>query len=100
MDFIHFFFVSFLLFVIGVGGVVLNRTNIVVVLMSLELALLSVSLNFIIFSACLGDLMGQIFAIFILIIAACESSIGLAIILVYFRVRGSIRIDQASLLKS
>ena len=71
------------LFVIGVGGVVLNRTNIImVVLMSLELALLSVSLNFIIFSVCLGDLIGQIFAIFILIIAACESSIGLAIIAV------------------
>ena len=68
--------------------------------MSLELALLSVSLNFIIFSVCLGDLMGQIFAIFILIIAACESAIGLAIILVYFRVRGIIRLDQASLLKS
>ena len=88
------------MFVIGVGGVILNRTNIVVVLMSLELTLLSVSLNFIIFSVCLGDLMGQIFAIYILIIAACESSIGLAIILVYFRVRDSIRIDQASLLKS
>ena len=100
MDFIHFFFLSALLFVIGVGGVVLNRTNIVVVLMSLELALLSVSLNFIIFSVCLSDLIGQIFAIFILIVAACESSVGLAIILVYFRVRGSIRIDQASLLKS
>ena len=100
MAFIHFFFIAAVLFVIGVGGVVLNRTNIVVVLMSLELALLSVSLNFIIFSVCLGDLIGQIFAIFILIIAACESSIGLAIISVYFRVRGSIRIDQASLLKS
>nr|YP_011007941.1 NADH dehydrogenase subunit 4L [Chorda asiatica]QWK44411.1 NADH dehydrogenase subunit 4L [Chorda asiatica]WBP69772.1 NADH dehydrogenase subunit 4L [Chorda asiatica] len=100
MDFISFFFVAVMLFVIGVGGVILNRTNIVVVLMSLELALLSVSLNFLIFSVCLGDLMGQIFAIFILIIAACETSVGLAIILVYFRVRGSIRIDQASLLKS
>jgi len=100
MDFINFFFISALLFAIGIGGVVFNRTNIVVVLMSLELALLSVSLNFIVFSVCLGDLIGQIFAIFILIIAACESSIGLAIILVYFRVRGSIRIDQASLLKS
>ncbi|CAM9400110.1 unnamed protein product [Ascophyllum nodosum] len=100
MDFIHFFLIAAVLFVIGVGGVVLNRTNIVVVLMSLELAFLSVSLNFIIFSVCLGDLIGQMFAIFVLIIAACESSIGLAIILVYFRVRGSIRIDQASLLKS
>ena len=74
MDCIHFFFIAAVLFVIGEGGVVLNRTNIVVVLMSLELALLSVSLNFIIFSVCLGDLIGQIFAIFILIIAACESS--------------------------
>nr|YP_011008360.1 NADH dehydrogenase subunit 4L [Sporochnus bolleanus]WBP70331.1 NADH dehydrogenase subunit 4L [Sporochnus bolleanus] len=100
MDFIHFFFIAALLFAIGVGGVVFNRTNIVVILMSLELALLAVSLNFIVFSVCLDDLIGQIFAIFILIIAACESSIGLAIILVYYRVRGSIRIDQASLLKS
>lgn len=100
MYFIHFFYLSTLLFIIGVGGVIFNRTNIVVVLMSLELALLSVSLNFIIFSVCLDDLTGQIFAIFILVIAACESSIGLAIILVFFRVRGSIRLDQASLLKS
>jgi len=100
MFFIHFFYFSSLLFVIGVSGVILNKTNIVVVLMSLELALLAVSLNFLIFSVCLGDLIGQIFAVFILIIAACESSIGLAIILVYFRVCGSIRIDQASLLKS
>nr|YP_009330414.1 Nad4L [Coccophora langsdorfii]ANS72186.1 Nad4L [Coccophora langsdorfii] len=101
MDFIHFFFsYPFYYLLLVWGGVVLNRTNIVVVLMSLELALLSVSLNFIIFSVCLADLIGQIFAIFILIVAACESSIGLAIILVYFRVRGSIRIDQASLLKS
>ncbi|CAN0438612.1 unnamed protein product [Pylaiella littoralis] len=100
MYFIHFLLLSTLLFIIGVGGVIFNRTNIVVVLMSLELALLSVSLNFIIFSVCLDDLTGQIFAIFILVIAACESSIGLAIILVFFRVRGSIRLDQASLLKS
>ena len=84
MYFIHFFFIAALLFIIGVGGVILNRTNIVVVLMSLELALLSVSLNFIIFSVCMDDLIGQIFAIFILVIAACESSIGLAIILVFF----------------
>ncbi|CAN0449687.1 unnamed protein product [Ascophyllum nodosum] len=99
MDFIHFFYSRCIICYWCRGGC-LNRTNIVVVLMSLELALLSISLNFIIFSVCLGDLIGQIFAIFILIIAACESSIGLAIILVYFRVRGSIRIDQASLLKS
>ena len=68
--------------------------------MSLELTLLSVSLNFIMFSVSLGGLMGQFFAKIILVFAACESSIGLAITLIYFRVRGSIRIDQASLLKS
>lgn len=93
-------FVFSLTFFIGVGGVVLNRTNILAILMSLEIALFSVSLNFIIFSAYLDDIMGQVFAIFILAVAACESSIGLAIILVYYRVRGNIRIDQASLLKS
>lgn len=93
-------FVTSLMFFIGVGGVVLNRTNILAILMSLEIALFSVSLNFLIFSVYLDDIMGQIFAIFILAVAACESSVGLAIILVYYRVRGSIRVDQASLLKS
>ena len=68
--------------------------------MSLELSLLSVSLNFITASVCLGDIIGQIFAIFILVIAACESSIGLAIILVFYRVRANINISEASLLKS
>lgn len=85
---------------IGVFGVVLNRTNILAILMSLEIALFAISLNFLIFSVYLDDMVGQIFALFILTIAACESSIGLAIILVYYRVRGSIRLDQASLLKS
>lgn len=93
-------FILSLMFFIGVGGVVLNRTNILAILMSLEIALFSISLNFIIFSVYLDDIMGQIFAIFILAVAACESSIGLAIILVYYRVRGNIRVDQASLLKS
>nr|QWK44951.1 NADH dehydrogenase subunit 4L [Protohalopteris sp.] len=93
-------FVISLMFFIGVGGVVLNRTNILAILMSLEIALFSVSLNFLIFSVYLDDIMGQIFAVFILAVAACESSVGLAIILVYYRVRGSIRVDQAALLKS
>nr|QWE50994.1 Nad4L [Phaeophyceae sp.] len=100
MDYIYLFFISSLFYILGVLGVLFNKTNIVVILMSLELALLGVSLGFLIFSVCLGDLQGQIFAIYILVIAACESSIGLAIILVYFRVKGSIRLDQASLLKS
>ncbi len=93
-------YVTSLMFFIGVGGVILNRTNILAILMSLEISLFSISLNFLIFSVYLDDMIGQIFALFILTIAACESSIGLAIILVYYRVRGSIRIDQASLLKS
>lgn len=93
-------YVTSLMFFIGVGGVILNRTNILAILMSLEISLFSISLNFLIFSVYLDDMVGQIFALFILTIAACESSIGLAIILVYYRVRGSIRIDQASLLKS
>lgn len=93
-------YITSLMFFIGVSGVILNRTNILAILMSLEISLFSISLNFLIFSVYLDDMIGQIFALFILTIAACESSIGLAIILVYYRVRGSIRIDQASLLKS
>lgn len=100
MPVIQLSYVISLMFFIGVGGVILNRTNILAILMSLEIALFSVSLNFLIFSVYLDDIVGQIFALFILTIAACESSIGLAIILVYYRVRGSIRVDQASLLKS
>lgn len=100
MPVIQLSYVTSLMFFIGVGGVILNRTNILAILMSLEIALFSVSLNFLIFSVYLDDIVGQIFALFILTIAACESSIGLAIILVYYRVRGSIRVDQASLLKS
>lgn len=92
--------VTILMFFFGIGGVVLNRTNILGILMSLEIALFSVSINFLIFSLYLDDIVGQIFAIFILAVAACESSVGLAIILVYYRVRGSIRVDQASLLKT
>lgn len=100
MPIIQFSYITSFMFFIGVGGVILNRTNILGVLMSLEIALFSISLNFLIFSVYLDDVIGQIFALFILTIAACESSIGLAIILVYYRVRGSIRIDHASLLKS
>ena len=100
MSIIQISYITSLMFIVGVVGVVLNRTNILAILMSLEIALFSISLNFLIFSVYLDDLIGQIFALFILTIAACESSIGLAIILVYYRVRGSVRVDQASLLKS
>lgn len=100
MSIIQISYITSFIFIIGVCGVVLNRTNILAILMSLEIALFAISLNFLIFSVYLDDMIGQIFALFILTIAACESSIGLAIILVYYRVRGSIRLDQASLLKS
>ncbi len=100
MSIIQISYITSFIFMIGVCGVVLNRTNILAILMSLEIALFAISLNFLIFSVYLDDMIGQIFALFILTIAACESSIGLAIILVYYRVRGSIRLDQASLLKS
>ena len=100
MSIIQISYITSLMFFVGVIGVVLNRTNILAILMSLEIALFSISLNFLIFSVYLDDIIGQIFALFILTIAACESSIGLAIILVYYRVRGSVRVDQASLLKS
>ena len=100
MSIIQISYLTSLTFLVGVSGVVLNRTNILAILMSLEIALFSISLNFLIFSVYLDDIIGQIFALFILTIAACESSIGLAIILVYYRVRGSVRVDQASLLKS
>ena len=100
MSIIQISYITSLMFFVGVAGVVLNRTNILAILMSLEIALFSISLNFLIFSIYLDDIIGQIFALFILTIAACESSIGLAIILVYYRVRGSVRVDQASLLKS
>lgn len=100
MSIIQISYITSSMFMIGVCGVILNRTNILAILMSLEIALFAISLNFLIFSVYLDDMIGQIFALFILTIAACESSIGLAIILVYYRVRGSIRLDQASLLKS
>lgn len=100
MSIIQISYITSSMFLIGVCGVILNRTNILAILMSLEIALFAISLNFLIFSVYLDDMIGQIFALFILTIAACESSIGLAIILVYYRVRGSIRLDQASLLKS
>jgi len=100
MSIIQISYVTSLTFFVGVLGVVLNRTNILAILMSLEIALFSISLNFLIFSVYLDDIIGQVFALFILTVAACESSIGLAIILVYYRVRGSVRVDQASLLKS
>ncbi len=90
----HYLIVAALLFVIGVAGVFLNRKNILIILMSVELMLLAVNLNFVAFSRYLGDLHGQIFVFFILTVAAAESAIGLAILIVAFRNRRSINIDD------
>ena len=94
-----FLFVAISLFFIGLCGIMLNRKNIIIMLMSIELMLLAVNFNFIIFSVFLDDVVGQIFAFFILTIAAAESAIGLAILVIYYRVRGSVSIEYINLLK-
>ena len=91
--------INFFLFLIGTFGIFLNRRSILIILMCIELVLLSVNLNFVIFSVYLDDLSGQVFSFFILTVAAAESSIGLAIIITYFRIRGSINILQNISLK-
>ncbi len=95
----HYLTVGAILFVLGILGVVLNRKNVIVILMSVELILLSVNLNLVAFSAALNDLTGQIFAMFILTVAAAEAAIGLAVVVIYFRNRGSIEVDDVSTLK-
>ena len=88
------------LFLIGVLGLVLNRKNILITIMSIELMLLSVNLNFAIFSSYLDDIVGQIFILFILTIAATESAIGLAILSVYYKLKNTIQMDKIKVLKS
>ena len=95
----HFLILSSLLFLIGVFGIFLNRKNIIIILMSIELILLSVNINFVSFSYFLGDLTGQIFSLFILTVAAAEAAIGLAILVCFFRNKGSIAVDDANLMK-
>ena len=95
----HYLFLSTLLFVIGVCGIFLNRKNIITILMSLELILLSVNINFVAFSVYLNDLTGQIFAMLVLTVAAAEAAIGLAILVIYYRNRASINVDDISTLK-
>ena len=91
--------VSGLLLVLGTFGIFLNRKNIIIILMSIELILLAVNLNLVAFSAALGDLVGQVFAMFVLTVAAAEAAIGLAIVVVYFRNRGSIQVEDVNLMK-
>jgi len=91
---IHYLTVNTVLFTIGVIGLVLNRKNILIVLMSVELILLSINMNFIVFSVYLDDLFGQMFALFVLSIAAAESAIGLAILVAYYKVRGTVAVER------
>ena len=95
----HYVFVSALLFVLGVLGIFLNRKNVIILLMSIELILLSVNLNLVAFSVFLHDLVGQIFAMFVLTVAAGEAAIGLAILVIYFRGRGTIAVDDVNRMK-
>jgi len=95
----HFLTVSAILLVLGVFGIFLNRKNVIVILMSVELILLAVNLNLVAFSGALGDLTGQVFAMFVLTVAAAEAAIGLAIVMIYYRNRGSIQVEDVNLMK-
>ncbi|MFP5469660.1 MAG: NADH-quinone oxidoreductase subunit NuoK [Alphaproteobacteria bacterium] len=95
----HYLTVSAILFAIGVLGIFVNRKNIIIILMSVELILLSVNINLVAFSSFLNDLAGQVFALLVLTVAAGEAAIGLAILVVYFRNRGSIAVEDINLMK-
>jgi NADH-quinone oxidoreductase subunit K len=95
----HYLSVAGILFVLGVFGIFINRKNVITILMSIELILLSVSINLVAFSAYSADLAGQIFSLFILTVAAAEAAIGLAILVVYFRNRGSIAVEDINVMK-
>ena len=95
----HFVAVGAVLFVLGVFGIFLNRKNVIVILMAIELILLAVNINLVAFSAYLGDMVGQIFAMFVLTVAAAEAAIGLAILVIYFRNRGTIAVDDINQMK-
>ncbi|WP_417668978.1 NADH-quinone oxidoreductase subunit NuoK [Roseibium sp.] len=95
----HYLSVAAILFTIGIFGIFLNRKNVIVILMSIELILLSVNINFVAFSSYLGDLMGQIFTMLVLTVAAAEAAIGLAILVVFHRNRGSIAVEDINMMK-
>ncbi|HWL70186.1 MAG TPA: NADH-quinone oxidoreductase subunit NuoK [Geminicoccus sp.] len=95
----HFLTLAAILFTLGVFGIFLNRKNVIIILMSIELILLSVNINFVAFSAHLNDLVGQVFTMFVLTVAAAEAAIGLAIVVVYFRNRGSIEVEDINLMR-
>lgn len=95
----RFLFISIMLFIIGILGIFLVKKNIIIILMSIELMLLAININFIIFSVYLNDLTGQIFSLFVLTVAAAESAIGLAILVVYYRIKGIISINFINSIK-
>ena len=95
----HYLTVAAILFTLGILGIFLNRKNVIVILMSIELMLLAVNINLVAFSTHLNDLVGQVFALFVLTVAAAEASIGLAILVVFYRNRGSIAVEDVNLMK-
>jgi len=96
----HYLVVAAMLFAIGMAGIFLNRKNVIVILMSIELMLLAVNINLVAFSQFLGDLTGQIFAFMVLTVAAAEAAVGLAILVAFFRNRGDIAVEDANLMKN
>lgn len=100
MQMLNHFFLHFFLFNLGLLGIIINRKNLILILISIELMLLSINLNFIFFSFYLDDVLGEIFSLIILTVAAAESAIGLAIIISFFRIRGTITINKINLLSN
>ncbi len=95
----HYLAVGAVLFVLGVFGIFLNRKNVIVILMAIELILLAVNINLVAFSVFLGDMVGQVFAMFVLTVAAAEAAIGLAILVTFYRNRGSIAVEDVNMMK-
>jgi NADH-quinone oxidoreductase subunit K len=95
----HYLTVAAILFTLGLFGIFLNRKNVIIILMSIELMLLAVNINFVAFSTHVHDLVGQVFALFVLTVAAAEAAIGLAILVVYYRNRGSIAVEDINMMK-
>ena len=95
----HYLFMSATLFIIGIFGIFVNRKNIIIILMSIEIILMAVNINLVAFSSFMNDLVGQVFTLFVLTVAAAEAAIGLAIIVVYYRNSGTIRVEEINKLK-
>ena len=99
MDIVNYIAVAMSLFLLGIWGIFMNRKNILVMLMSIELMLLAVNINFLVFSVYLEDVLGQVFALFVLTVAAAESAIGLALLVIYYRIRGTIQVEYINLIR-